>query len=185
VSGRFDIKTTDLPGAVVLERKPIGDSRGYLERLYGTAELKDVLGDRAISQINRTFTLNKGTVRGMHFQRAPYGETKLVQCLAGTVFDVAVDLRAGSPTFGRWHALELSGDRHRTLVIPEGFAHGFQTLTDRCEMLYFHTAPYVREAERGVSPFDSTLAIDWPLEATDVSERDRAHPAINDSFEAL
>jgi dTDP-4-dehydrorhamnose 3,5-epimerase len=121
----------------------------------------------------------------MHFQRPPHGELKLVHCLNGTIFDVAVDLRSGSPTFGRWHSVELSGDAHRTFVVPEGFAHGFQTLTENCEILYFHTAAYAEETEGGVSAFDPGLAIDWPLEVTEMSHRDRSHPVVDASFQAL
>jgi dTDP-4-dehydrorhamnose 3,5-epimerase len=181
---RFAVHPTGLAGALVLERQPIADARGFLERLYCDTELADLLAGRAIRQVNRTLTRAKGTVRGMHFQRAPHGEMKLVHCLAGAVFDVAVDLRQGSPTFGRWHGLELAGDAYRTFVIPEGFAHGFQTLTDDCEMLYLHTAAYRADAEAAVSPLDPLLSIRWPVEITEMSERDRSHPAINDSFEA-
>lgn len=182
---RFRVQQTELKGVLVLERNPIADERGFLERLYCELELKEVFGGRSIRQVNRTVTRARGAVRGMHFQRAPHGDFKLVHCLNGTVFDVAVDLRGGSPTFGLWTSAELSGGEHRTFVIPEGFAHGFQTLTENCEMLYFHTAAYVKEAEGGVFPFDPVLAIDWPLEVTDMSDRDRSHPRIDDSFEAL
>ena len=182
---RFEVQPTPLDGAVVLERKPIADARGFLERLYCDSELDDLLCGRPIRQVNRTVTRTKGAIRGMHFQRAPHSDIKLVHCLAGTVFDVAVDLRAGSPTFGRWHSVELSGDGHRTFLIPEGFGHGFQALTENCEMLYFHTAAYSGEAEGGVSPFDPALAIDWLLEVTDISDRDRSHPPLDDRFQAL
>lgn len=182
---RFQLNPTDLEGALLMERKPIADQRGFLERLYCESELEDLFGGRPIRQVNRTVTHARGAIRGMHFQRAPHADLKLVHCLSGTVFDVAVDLRAGSPTFGRWTSAELSGGEHRTFVIPEGFAHGFQTLTENCEMLYFHTAAYAKEAEGGVSPLDPVLAIDWPLEVTDISDRDRSHPRIDDSFKAL
>lgn len=182
---RFVLQPTELEGALVLERSPIADDRGFLERLYDDRELSDVLGGRPIRQVNRTLTRARGAIRGMHFQRAPHADLKLVHCLSGSVFDVAVDLRNGSPTFGRWHSVELSGDAHRTFLVPEGFAHGFQTLTENCEMLYFHTAAYAKDAEGGVSAFDPVLVIDWPLEGTDISDRDRSHPAIDDRFQAL
>lgn len=182
---RFEVQATALEGALVLDRRPIGDERGFLERLYDEGELGELLGGRAIRAVNRTMTKARGTVRGMHFQRAPHAELKLVHCLGGAVFDVAVDLRAGSPTFGRWHGVELSGESHRTFIIPEGFAHGFQALTENCQMLYFHTASFVKDAEGGVSPFDPRLAIDWPLDVTEMSARDRSHPAIGASFQAL
>ena len=182
---RFEVQPTPLAGAVLLERKPIADRRGFLERLYDDGDLASILDNRQIRQVNRTLTGARGAVRGMHFQRAPYADLKIVHCLRGAVFDVVVDLRDGSPTFGQWHSVELSGDGHRSFVVPEGFAHGFQTLTENCEMLYFHTAAYVRDAEGGVSPFDPALAIDWPLEVTDISDRDRGHPAIGDRFRGL
>jgi len=183
VSERFFIHETPLSGLVVLERKPISDNRGYFERLFCEEELAPFLGKRRIAQINHTVTLRRGTVRGMHYQRPPFAEMKIVQCLRGEVFDVAVDLRRDSPTFLRWHAERLSDENHRTLLIPEGFAHGFQTLTDDCEMLYFHTAPYVPAAEGGLHVLDPKLAIAWPLPVSHLSGRDAAHPLIGDGTE--
>ena len=185
MSTRFDILPTPLADLRVLQRKPLGDSRGYLERLFCLQELDEILAGRHIAQINHTLTASRGTVRGMHFQRPPHAETKFVSCLRGEVFDVAVDLRRDSPTFLRWHGEILSADNHRTLVIPEGFAHGFQTLCDDCEMLYFHTAAYHAEAEGGVNALDPLLAIEWPLEVTTLSDRDRAHPWLAAVFEGL
>lgn len=182
---RFAIEVTPLPDLLVIERKPIGDERGYLERLWDQAELVELAPGKTFHQINRTFTRDAATIRGLHFQRAPSLETKVVQCLRGRVFDVAVDLRADSPTYGKWHGVELSGSGHRTMVIPEGFAHGLQTLTDDCEMLYFHTAPYDPEAEGGVNPLDPGLAIAWPLPPMGMSARDCSHPPLDDSFERL
>jgi dTDP-4-dehydrorhamnose 3,5-epimerase len=176
---RFDILETSLPGLLVIQRKPIGDDRGYLERMYCQEELQSVAPGKTIAQINHTLTAKRGTVRGMHFQRPPHGETKLVSCLRGKVFDVAVDLRRSSPTFLRWHAEILTGDNHKSLAIPEGFAHGFQTLDDHCEMLYFHTTAYHPEAEDGINAGDPLLAIRWPEAISDRSARDAALPMIN------
>ena len=185
VSSRFVIQATSLSGLNVVERKLLGDSRGYLERMFCTEELRSVFGERSILQINHTLTQTKGTVRGMHFQYAPHAEMKLVSCLRGLVFDVAVDLRKGSPTFLHWHAELLNGENHKTLVIPEGFAHGFQTLTDDCEMLYLHTAAYAPDAEAGLNPKDLRLAIAWPLPITEMSLRDAAHLPIVADFEGI
>lgn len=182
MSSRFDILGTPIPGLCVLQRKPIGDSRGYLERLFCSEELQALAPGKSIAQINHTLTANRGTVRGMHFQRSPHAEIKFVSCLRGEVFDVAVDLRHNSPTFLRWHAELLSADNHKTLVIPEGFAHGFQTLTDDCEMLYFHTAAYQAGAEGGLNAEDPRLAIQWPLTVAGLSPRDAAHPWVGDEF---
>ena len=179
---RFDIMDTPLSGLRILQRKPIGDSRGYLERLFCSEELQGLAPGKPIAQINHTLTSSSGTVRGMHFQRTPYAETKFVSCLRGEVFDVVVDLRQSSPTFLHWHAEVLSVDNHKTLVIPEGFAHGFQTLTDNCEMLYFHTATYHTEAEGGLNPHDPQLAIAWPMQVVGLSQRDATHPFLGNDF---
>ena len=185
MSSRFDIQPTRLSGLNVLVRKPLGDNRGYLERMFCVDELQDVFGARHVLQINHTLTQTQGTVRGIHFQRAPHAEMKLVSCLRGTVFDLAVDLRKGSPTFLQWHAELLSADNHKTFVIPEGFAHGFQTLADDCEMLYLHTAAYAPGAEAGLNPRDAKLAIAWPLPIAEISPRDAAHALISDNFEGV
>lgn len=185
MSSRFDIQPTSLPGLNLVVRKPLGDSRGYLERMFCADELQDVFGTRRIVQINHTLTQTKGTVRGMHFQFAPHAEMKFVSCLRGSVFDVAVDLRKGSSTFLCWYAELLSADNHKTLAIPEGFAHGFQTLTDNCEMLYLHTAAYAPGAEAGLNPRDAKLAIEWPMHIAEISPRDAAHALIADDFEGV
>lgn len=182
MSARFDILDTPLAGLRILQRKPMGDSRGYLERLFCSEELQALAPGKHIAQINHTLTASRGTVRGMHFQRPPHAEIKFVSCLRGEVFDVAVDLRDNSPTFLRWHAEVLSADNHKTLVIPEGFAHGFQTLTDNCEMLYFHTHTYQTDAEGGLNAQDPRLAIQWPLPIGGVSPRDVGHPFLDENF---
>lgn len=182
MSTRFDILDTPLAGLRVLQRKPIGDSRGYLERLFCGEELQAITPGRHIAQINHTLTVARGTVRGMHFQRPPHAEIKFVSCLHGEVFDVAVDLRENSPTFLHWHAEVLSADNHKTLVIPEGFAHGFQTLIDDCEMLYFHTSAYQASAEGGLNAQDPRLAIQWPLPVAGLSQRDAEHPLLDNGF---
>jgi dTDP-4-dehydrorhamnose 3,5-epimerase len=185
MSSRFNILGTPLANLRVLQRIPIGDSRGFLERLFCIDELHMLAPHRHIAQINHTLTASVGTVRGMHFQRPPHAEIKFVSCLRGEVFDVAVDLRHNSPTFLHWHAEVLSESNHKTLVIPEGFAHGFQTLTDNCEMLYFHTHSYHPGAEGGLNPQDPRLAITWPLAIAVVSDRDAAHPLLEESFSGM
>jgi dTDP-4-dehydrorhamnose 3,5-epimerase len=182
---RFDIVDTPLPGLKVLRRKPMGDARGFLERMFCTSDLQPLLGERQVRQINRTFTAKRGTVRGMHLQSPPHAETKLVSCLRGRVFDVAVDLRANSPTFLHWHAEELSDENFTTMFIPEGFAHGLQTLSDSCELLYLHTAAFQATAEMGLNPTDARLDIRWPLPIAELSQRDAAHPAIDSVFRGV
>jgi dTDP-4-dehydrorhamnose 3,5-epimerase len=153
--------------------------------LFCAEELSVAGWKKPIAQINHTRTSRRGTVRGMHFQRAPHSEMKLVSCIRGSVWDVAVDLRKGSATFLQWHAEELSAENGRAMLIPEGFAHGFQSLTDDVELLYCHSAPYHAEAEDGLNPADPELAIAWPLEITELSGRDTQHPMIGQTFAGL
>jgi dTDP-4-dehydrorhamnose 3,5-epimerase len=181
----LDILNTPLHGMKLIQRNPIGDHRGYLERMFCGEELQSFIPDRGIVQINHTMTAKRGTVRGMHFQYPPYAETKIVSCLHGEVFDVAVDLRQGSPTFLHWHAEILSANNHRTLLIPEGFAHGFQTLSEGCELLYFHTAAYRSVAEGGLNALDSRLNIRWPETVIERSPRDAAHSMLTDDFTGI
>jgi dTDP-4-dehydrorhamnose 3,5-epimerase len=182
MSGRFDITDTSLSGVKVLQRKPVGDSRGYLERLFCGQDLAALFDGKQVVQINRTLTVKRGTVRGLHLQLPPHDETKLITCLRGEVFDVAVDVRRGSATFLRWHAEVLTADNHRSLVIPSGYAHGFQTLTDDCELLYLHTAAYRADAEAGADALDPRIAIQWPLPIAERSARDQAHPPLGQGF---
>jgi dTDP-4-dehydrorhamnose 3,5-epimerase len=182
---RFELSEASLPGVYRVERRPRSDDRGWLERLYDPIELAPLLGSRAIAQVNRTLTRRRGSVRGMHFQAAPSAEVKVVTCLRGAVFDVAVDLRRGSPTLLRWHAELLDAAEHRSVLIPEGFAHGFQTLADDAELLYFHTAAYDPAAEGGVHPLDPLIAVTWPLEVELLSDRDRSHPFVGADFKGI
>lgn len=182
---RFSLRPTPLAGLAAVERHALGDARGWLERLFCTEELEALIGRRRILQINRTQTARRGSVRGLHFQHPPHAECKLVSCLRGSVLDVAVDLRRGSPTFLHWHGELLSAGNRRSLWIPEGFAHGLQTLEDDCEMLYLHTALYSRTAEDGLDPFDPRLAIAWPEAVTEVSARDRGFAPLAADFAGI
>lgn len=185
MSPRFLVTDTQIAGVKVLTRAPFGDERGFLDRLYDFDELRAVLGGKRVAQVNHTLTRERGAVRGMHFQHPPFAETKLVSCIHGEVFDVAVDLRRGSPTFLKWHGERLSSDNKRALLIPEGCAHGIQTLTPDCELIYAHTAPYAAESEGGVNPRDPKLSIDWPQPITLLSARDAAHPMITPAFQGI
>ena len=161
------------------------DSRGFLRRLFCVTQLEPIIGNRRIVQVNHTLTKKLGTVRGLHFQRPPQAEMKLVSCIKGEVFDVAVDLRAGSPTFLQWHAIVLSETNHATFVIPEGFAHGFQALTTDCELVYFHTADYNPETEGGLDATDPRLSIHWPKPITQRSPKDMSYQSIQTAFLGL
>jgi len=177
---RFVVSSTPLAGVKSIRRKRIGDERGWLERLFCLDDLAVAGWIWNVAQINRTLTARKGTVRGMHFQRAPFEEAKLVTCLKGKVFDVAVDLRPASPTYLHWHGEILSDANDTSLLVPTGCAHGFQALSDDVEMLYFHSAPYAAAAEGGVRADDPALGIAWPMEIAEMSERDRNHPLLED-----
>lgn len=178
---------TDLPLADLkrVERQRLGDQRGFLARIFCAEELAAAGWTKPIAQINYSYTAKRGTVRGLHFQYPPHVEMKLVSCLRGEVWDVAVDLRSGSPTFLRWHAERLSAENGCALLIPEGFAHGFQALTDDVELLYCHSQPYAAHAEGGLNPTDPRLAIPWPLAVRHLSARDQAHPLIDADFRGI
>lgn len=176
---------TPLAGVCIVERKPKKDSRGFLERLFCDQQFSKLTQGKQIKQINRTITNREGSVRGLHYQHVPYAETKIVLCLKGKVWDVAVDLRYGSPTFLRYHAQVLSEDNHLSYLIPEGVAHGFQTLAPDCEMLYFHTAEYNSDFDAAVNVFDPRVAIKWPRPISELSVRDASHPMLTDSFSGI
>lgn len=173
---------TPLRGLALVETRRVGDARGSFGRLFCAAELAPLNLPGPIVQINHSFTAARGTVRGMHFQRPPKAEAKLIRCLKGRVLDVAVDLRKGSPTFLKWHAVELSPESNLAFYLPRGFAHGFQTLTEDCELLYLHTEFYSPEHEGGLRHDDPALAIAWPLPVAELSARDQAHPLCGPDF---
>ena len=182
---RLDFIDTPLTGLMVIQRNPIEDARGFLSRLYSNEEFSYAGASNPIAQINHSYTRMKGAVRGLHYQIPPFSETKIVNCLKGEIFDVAVDLRRDSSTFLHWHGEKLSASNNRSLLIPEGFAHGFQTLSENCELIYFHTAPYVQDAEAGLNVADTVLGINWPLPITEISDKDHSYPMIHPDFEGV
>lgn len=179
------IHQTPIAGVLVLELTPHRDARGAFTRLYCENELAEVLGSRKIVQINHSRTAALGAIRGMHYQNPPFAETKFVRCLKGRVWDVAIDLRANSPSFLKWHVEELSPENLRMLVIPEGCAHGFQVLEAESELLYLHTDFYAPSAENGVSYKDPLIGIPWPLPVAELSERDSAYTSLNANFRGI
>jgi dTDP-4-dehydrorhamnose 3,5-epimerase len=176
---------TKIAGLKIVEATPIADQRGSFSRWFCTKELSPLLGGRIIEQINHSKTLKAGCIRGMHFQKPPHAERKFVRCIAGRLLDVALDLRQGSPTFLQYHAEELTPSNNRMLVLPEGFAHGFQALEDNSELLYFNTASYEQSAEGGIHYADPMAGITWPLPPVDVSDKDRAWAALDSSFKGF
>lgn len=163
----------------------VTDVRGHFSRLFCDQEFASVRPGMHFTQVNLSRTTQKGSVRGMHFQLPPAAEAKLVRCLRGSVFDVVVDLREGSPTLLHWHAIELSEDNDRAMLIPEGFAHGFQTLSDDAHLLYMHTTSWTPECEAGLRHDDPRLAIAWPLPITLVSEKDRGFSFLGSEFSGV
>lgn len=182
---RFTITDLALPGLKLVARQRLGDARGFLSRLFCVDELAAAGWHKPIAQINHTRTALRGSVRGMHYQMPPHAEMKLVSCIRGEVWDVAVDLRANSPTFLQWHAQTLSADNGHAMLIPEGFAHGFQTITDDVEMLYLHSVAYNPTAEAALRFDEPRLRITWPLAVTEISARDRAHALLPPAFEGI
>lgn len=181
----FDFHPTPLAGLYEIERKPLQDPRGFFSRFFCSEEFKQVGFEEPILQINHSLTRKSGTVRGMHYQNYPHAETKIVSCIQGEVADVVVDIRQGSPTFLQWHMVRLSSENKVSLLIPKGFAHGFQTVTDDCQLLYLHTARYNPESEAAVHVNDPLLNIQWPLRVTEISTRDRKHPMLDASFDGV
>lgn len=182
MSRLFDFSETPLSGLVRVKRQPLLDSRGFFSRFYCAEEFKRIGLKQPIAQINQSLTRHKGSIRGMHFHYQPNTEIKIVACTQGEVFDVAVDIRSGSPTFLHWHAELLNPDNMHSLYIPAGFAHGYQTLTDNCELIYLHTGFYTADREGALNAMDPKLAINWPLDVADISDRDKNHPMLESKF---
>jgi dTDP-4-dehydrorhamnose 3,5-epimerase len=179
----MEIVPTAIAGAFELRLDVRSDKRGrfkrhYCERTFAQAGLMT-----RIVQVNHSLTLGRGSLRGLHFQRPPHAEEKLVSCTLGRVFDVAVDLRRGSPTYLRWAALEL--DESTAFHIPKGCAHGFQTLTEEAHLVYLHSEYYAADAEGGVRYDDPAVGIEWPLEPSNLSDRDLSFAPIREDFESL
>lgn len=179
---RLEVYDTPLHGLKVVRRQRLGDARGFLERVFCAEELASAGWTGGVAQINHTFTAAAGTVRGMHYQKPPLAEAKLVSCIAGEVWDVAVDLRAGSPTFLRWHAERLGAENGAALLIPEGFAHGFQALSDNVHLIYCHSRTYSPAHEAGLRADDPSLSINWPRPVAGLSTRDASHPLLTTDF---
>lgn len=182
---RLTVTELPLDGLKAVRRELRGDSRGFLARIFCADELSAAGWVKPVFQINHTYTDRRGAVRGMHFQRPPHAEMKLVTCIRGEVWDVAVDVRSDSDTFLNWHGERLSAENQVALLIPEGFAHGFQAVTDDVELLYCHSSPYTADAEDALNPIDPGLDVSWPLEISELSDRDRSHPMLTPEFEGV
>ena len=176
---------TPIMGSYEIIPEPVSDSRGWFARIFCKNEFASIGHKKEWVQMNHSYTNKKGSIRGMHFQLPPFSEIKMVRCIAGSVFDVIIDLRHESPTFLNWYGTELSAQNKKMLYIPEGFAHGFQTLADDCELLYHHSAFYTANSEAGIRYNDEFINIKWPLFPTEVSERDTTHPLLTPQFKGI
>ena len=176
---------TSLPGSYIIEMVPFTDDRGWFARMFCKKEFAAIGHSKEWVQINHSYTAHKGVIRGMHFQKPPYTEIKLVHCITGTIFDVIIDVRQGSPTFLHWFGVELSRGNKKMLYIPEGFAHGFQTLEDHCELLYCHSNFYTPGYEGAILFNDPKIKINWPMEATYLSDKDKQITLVNEDFKGI
>ena len=179
------LEETCIPGALIINNHAFKDDRGAFSRLFCSREFEEIIGQKTVVQINHSQTHRVGAIRGFHFQNIPNAEMKIVRCIKGRVFDVAVDLRQESPTFLKWTAVELTSESYTAFVIPEGCAHGFQVLEEDSELLYLHTEYYSPDAEGGVRFDDPIIGVDWPLVATDLSERDLRQPLLKQDFKGI
>jgi dTDP-4-dehydrorhamnose 3,5-epimerase len=173
---------TILKGSFVIDINSFEDERGWFARTFCKDVFKKIGHEEEWVQLNHSFTKQKGTIRGMHYQMPPYSEIKLVRCIAGAVYDVIVDIRKGSPTFLHWIGVELSAKNKKMIYIPEGFAHGFQALEDNTELIYHHSTFYEPNVEDGLRYDDAKLNINWPLEALHISERDKKQTLLTNNF---
>ena len=181
------MKFSPLPfaDAFVIQLEPYADERGMFTRLFCWDEVKQIRHHRQIVQINQSLTKKRGAVRGMHFQYPPKAEIKTVKCLRGSVFDVIIDLRNSSATLLNWHGELLSAKNQKMMYIPEGFAHGFQTLEENTELLYLHTEFYDPNYEGGIRFNDPVLNIAWPLKVTEISKKDQNYALLTKDFEGF
>lgn len=174
-----------LNGIKIFDRSFFSDERGSFSKFFSAKSLLDLGIDFPVSQINHSITSLAGSVRGMHFQKPPHHEKKLISCIKGKIFDVAVDLRSDSDTFLQYFSVELSAENKKTILVPEGFAHGFQTLSDDCELLYAHSKEHIENSEGGLNPLDPLLNIKWPLAISKISDRDQNHEFIPNQFKGF
>jgi dTDP-4-dehydrorhamnose 3,5-epimerase len=178
-------RETSLKGAFLIELNPFTDNRGLFVRTFCKKEFESIGHNQEFVQFNHSITNRKGSIRGMHYQLPPFSEIKLIRCIRGSVYDVIIDIRKNSPTFLNYCPVELSEQNMLSLYIPEGFAHGFQTLEDNSQLIYHHTAYYTPGYEAGIRYNDPAVGIKWPLSACVIAEKDMNHPLLNKSFKGI
>ena len=173
---------TPLAGAYLIDIEKRGDDRGFFARVFCEKEFGAHGLETRFVQVNNSTSGKRGTLRGLHYQLPPASEVKLVRSIRGSLYDVIVDLRAGSPTFGKWFGAELSAENRRMMYVPRGFAHAFMTLTDDVEALYLVSSFYSPQEERGVRWDDPTVGIEWPVLPSEISDKDRSWPSLDPAF---
>ena len=176
---------TKLKDCYEIEVFPNKDERGWFARTFCKDEFEKIDHHKEWVQINHSYTKEKGTLRGMHFQNPPYAEIKLVRCIVGKIFDVAIDLRKNSPSFLKWFGTELGAQNRKMLYIPEGCAHGFLALTNDAEVIYHHSSFYNPSSEAGINYLDPALKIEWPIGIEMISERDKSLPNLPENFKGI
>lgn len=179
------IEKTDINGIHLIEYSPFADDRGSFSRLFCRKELEIAGLTKDVVQVNKSVTSKKGSFRGLHYQIPPFSEVKIVSCLSGSVMDIVVDIRKDSATFLQTFMIELNSINNKAIFIPEGFAHGFQTLTDNCVMLYFHTEYYSPGNETGINYNDPLLNLTLPLEVSNISDRDKGMNFLESTFKGI
>lgn len=168
-------KETDLPGSYIIELDKKGDDRGFFARFFCKQEMAEQGLNNEVVQINNSLSQKKGTLRGFHYQLSPYAEDKIVRCINGSLYDVIIDLRKDSETFGKWFGEELSAENRKMMYVPKGFAHGLITLEPDTEIFYMVTQYYAPEYERGIRWNDPMFNVQWPIEPVEISDKDKNH----------
>lgn len=176
---------TRIKGLYIANIQPSIDERGFFVRSYCNKELEKIGVIKSIKQINHSSTSKIGSIRGMHYQNPPYSEIKMIRCIYGEVFDVVIDIRENSETFLQWHGEYLSSENYKMMIVPEGFAHGFQVIKENSQLLYLHTESYTPESESGILFNDKAVKIKWPLQVTDISNRDLKHNVVTKNFKGI
>jgi dTDP-4-dehydrorhamnose 3,5-epimerase len=185
MSESFNFISTPIDNLYEFERKNISDHRGFFSRLFCAKDFKEIGLIKSFVQVNHAMTRKKGSIRGMHFQNPPYSEAKVVSCIQGEVLDVIVDIRKDSKTFLKYHSVVLSDNNFKGIFIPEGFAHGFQALTDNCQLIYLHSEFYTPSAESVINPLDINIDIKWPCNVSEMSERDQNQTMLDSTFRGI
>ena len=183
--GRINVEQTELDGVLVITPQVHGDNRGFFQESYNKKDFLEKEIAYRFVQDNHSFSKTRGTIRGFHFQTPPMAQTKLVRVVQGTIWDVVIDLRKDSKNYGRWFSIELSEENHKQILIPKGFAHAFQTLTEDCHVVYKVDEYYSSECNAGFLWNDAEIGIDWPVQEVTLSDQDSSWPSFAKAMESV